>query len=207
MGANLYTPNEEITYQVRDHHPYQAAIHYATEHLGEGDGRTVLVVGSPPAEADALHALNWKVTLLDWRPANHPAWVQGDAMHMPFDAASFYAVTSTCVLCHVGLGRYGDPVEEHGDSKMLAEIDRVLAPGGRACLMPGPVITGEAAVIGGSVHRVTTLEAMAELTATWFRTVGRKVFQASSRGWMPPEDEITSDRDRPDYLCLALERV
>ncbi len=31
---------------------------------------------------------------------------------------------------HVGLGRYGDPIDPDGDLKAIAELIRVLAPGG-----------------------------------------------------------------------------
>ena len=206
LEANLFTPDERISYETRANHPYSAAIEYATEHLGEGHGRLLLVVGSAPAEADAMAHLGWAVTLLDCRHINHPAWVQGDAMHMPFEDARFDAITSTCVLCHVGLGRYSDPIEERGDAKMMQECDRVLKPGGIACLMPGPVISGDPIALG-SVHRITTLDAMWALSAYWFRTVGRRVFQASSQGWLPPGEAITTDWEHPDYLCVKLEKA
>ena len=34
------------------------------------------------------------------------------------------------VIEHVGLGRYGDPIDPDGDLKAIAEIKRVLAVGG-----------------------------------------------------------------------------
>jgi hypothetical protein len=34
------------------------------------------------------------------------------------------------VVEHVGLGRYGDPLDPGGDLKAMAELNRVLAPGG-----------------------------------------------------------------------------
>ena len=34
------------------------------------------------------------------------------------------------VVEHVGLGRYGDPIDPDGDLKAVAELKRVLAPGG-----------------------------------------------------------------------------
>ena len=34
------------------------------------------------------------------------------------------------VIEHVGLGRYGDPLDPEGDLKAMAELKRVLAPGG-----------------------------------------------------------------------------
>jgi hypothetical protein len=34
------------------------------------------------------------------------------------------------VVEHVGLGRYGDPVDAEGDRKAMRELGRVVAPGG-----------------------------------------------------------------------------
>ncbi len=34
------------------------------------------------------------------------------------------------VIEHIGLGRYGDPLDARGDLKALAELERVLKPGG-----------------------------------------------------------------------------
>lgn len=35
-----------------------------------------------------------------------------------------------CVLEHIGLGRYGDPLDPRGTDKAIAELCRVLSPGG-----------------------------------------------------------------------------
>jgi SAM-dependent methyltransferase len=34
------------------------------------------------------------------------------------------------VVEHIGLGRYGDPLDPNGDLRAMAELRRVLAPGG-----------------------------------------------------------------------------
>jgi len=34
------------------------------------------------------------------------------------------------VVEHVGLGRYGEPIDPEGDLKAMAELKRVVAPGG-----------------------------------------------------------------------------
>jgi SAM-dependent methyltransferase len=34
------------------------------------------------------------------------------------------------VVEHIGLGRYGDPLDPDGDMKAISELKRVLAPGG-----------------------------------------------------------------------------
>lgn len=58
----------------------------------------------------------------------------GSIVDLPFDCDSVHSLSSLCVIEHIGLGRYGDPLDAHGSLRALAEIQRVLAPGGRAYL-------------------------------------------------------------------------
>jgi hypothetical protein len=57
------------------------------------------------------------------------------------------------VLEHVGLGRYGDPVDYDGDLRAAAELMRVLAPGGRLLMV---VPLGGVARIQFNAHRIYT---------------------------------------------------
>ena len=40
------------------------------------------------------------------------------------------SLSSICVVEHIGLGRYGDPLDPRGSEKSISEIIRVLKPGG-----------------------------------------------------------------------------
>ena len=55
----------------------------------------------------------------------------GDLMQLPFADRSVASLSCMHVVEHVGLGRYGDPVDPAGDAKAVAELQRVLAPGGQ----------------------------------------------------------------------------
>ena len=79
---------------------------------------------------------------------------RGSLLDLPFPDASFEFITSMCVLEHVGLGRYGDPVDPHAIFKAAAELVRVLAPGGIlvASVMAGPPC------VAFNAHRVITRE-------------------------------------------------
>ncbi|MCU0521887.1 MAG: DUF268 domain-containing protein [Anaerolineae bacterium] len=44
------------------------------------------------------------------------------------------SLSSLCVVEHIGLGRYGDPLDPYGTEKAVAELIRILAPGGNLYL-------------------------------------------------------------------------
>lgn len=54
-----------------------------------------------------------------------------DIGHLPLGDGSVHSLSSLHVVEHVGLGRYGDPVDPEGAHRALRELQRVLAPGGR----------------------------------------------------------------------------
>ncbi len=56
--------------------------------------------------------------------------VAGDITRLPFADNSVISVSSLHVIEHIGLGRYGDPIEPAGAIMALRELQRVLADGG-----------------------------------------------------------------------------
>jgi len=65
------------------------------------------------------------------------------------------------VVEHIGLGRYGDPLDPKGDLRAFEELRRVLKPGG-ALLLVVPV---GAPVIRFNAHRIYSLE---QITTNFF---------------------------------------
>lgn len=55
----------------------------------------------------------------------------GDLNALPLPTSSVESLSCLHVLEHVGLGRYGDPLDVEGDLKGARELARVLRPGGR----------------------------------------------------------------------------
>ncbi|GIW93678.1 MAG: hypothetical protein KatS3mg110_1719 [Pirellulaceae bacterium] len=55
---------------------------------------------------------------------------RGSILEMPFEDRSLRSISSLCVVEHIGLGRYGDPLDPQGSRRAAAELQRVLAPGG-----------------------------------------------------------------------------
>jgi SAM-dependent methyltransferase len=78
------------------------------------------------------------VTVVDVRrlSGNVPGltFEQGSITALPLPDDSVPSVSCLHVLEHIGLGRYGDPVDPDGWRRGLAELQRVLAPGGRLYL-------------------------------------------------------------------------
>lgn len=72
--------------------------------------------------------------IYDYRPAQlrldnlHSG--AADLLALPFADGSIPSLSCMHVVEHVGLGRYGDPLDPDGDLKALAELQRVVAPGG-----------------------------------------------------------------------------
>lgn len=57
--------------------------------------------------------------------------IAGSLLALPFEDASLESVSCLHVAEHVGLGRYGDPLDPQGTVKAANELQRVVAPGGR----------------------------------------------------------------------------
>lgn len=70
----------------------------------------------------------------DYRPADlqlsNLESEHADLTSLPFSNESIKSLSCMHVIEHIGLGRYGDPVDPEGDLKAIAEIKRVLALGG-----------------------------------------------------------------------------
>ncbi len=55
---------------------------------------------------------------------------KADLTKLPFANSSIQSLSCMHTVEHVGLGRYGDPLDPDGDLKAISELSRVLAPGG-----------------------------------------------------------------------------
>ncbi|MGI8820717.1 MAG: DUF268 domain-containing protein [Chthoniobacterales bacterium] len=73
-------------------------------------------------------------TMVDLRPLpvalDSLKFLQGSILDLPFANEALPSLSSLCVVEHIGLGRYGDPLDPRGSEKAFAELMRVVAPGG-----------------------------------------------------------------------------
>jgi SAM-dependent methyltransferase len=56
--------------------------------------------------------------------------LSGTILDLPFEDRSLYSLSCLHVAEHIGLGRYGDPLDPKGTERAVAQLARVLAPGG-----------------------------------------------------------------------------
>jgi len=74
------------------------------------------------------------LTMVDLRPlpVELPSlhFRHGSILDLPFEDESMPSVSSLCVVEHIGLGRYGDVLDPRGSERAVAELMRVVAPGG-----------------------------------------------------------------------------
>lgn len=104
------------------------------------------------------------VEFYDYRPAKldlpNLKSLAGDLMKLPFESNSVESISCMHTIEHVGLGRYGDPLDYDGDIKAVNELKRVLAPGGTLLFV---VPLGAKDVICFNAHRIYSKEQVLSL--------------------------------------------
>ncbi len=82
------------------------------------------------------------IEFYDYRPADiqlsNLRCAAADLCQLPFADRTVESISCMHTVEHIGLGRYGDPLDANGDVRALAELQRVVAPGG-ALLLVVPV--------------------------------------------------------------------
>lgn len=104
---------------------------------------TRIIINNAPAKhidiSSTLHFCSVLSAILpvefyDYRPAKlelpNLKSLPGDLMNLPFESNSIESLSCMHTVEHVGLGRYGDPMDYDGDIKAINELKRVLAPKG-----------------------------------------------------------------------------
>ncbi len=91
-------------------------------------------IGSSVLTMSVISAVT-ETVFLDYRPLQvritNLHSVSGSITSLPFGDKGISSLSSLHVIEHIGLGRYGDPIDPQGSVKAAIELARVLAPGGR----------------------------------------------------------------------------
>jgi SAM-dependent methyltransferase len=95
------------------------------------------------------------VEFYDYRPAKlelpNLKSLPGDLMNLPFESNSVESISCMHTVEHVGLGRYGDPLDYDADIKAINELKRVLAINGTLLFV---VPLGSKDTICFNAHRI-----------------------------------------------------
>lgn len=187
-------------------HHYSKQADFALSGLGKGPG-SCLVIGSPLFEALELMKAGWDVTYVDVRepPKGYPfRFVQGDASQLDLGEDIYDAASTTCVLCHAGMGRYGDPLSQDADELIMNNIFRALKKGGRAAVTFGPVAAVSMPMRIGNVHRIYNY-ATADALAKSFAVLDTQVLDIISNE-IASKFHATKMLSGDYYLSMLLEK-
>ena len=88
---------------------------------------------------------------------------RGSILALPFDDDSIESLSSLCVVEHIGLGRFGDPIDPYGSEKAAKELKRVLNPGGNLYFS---VPVDDACRVYFNAHRAFTRDYVISLFAS-----------------------------------------
>lgn len=80
---------------------------------------------------------------------------RADLMNLPFSDNSISSISCMHVVEHIGLERYGDPLDPQGDLKAISELKRVTAINGDLLFV---VPLGSQAIIQYNAHRIYTYD-------------------------------------------------
>ena len=80
-----------------------------------------------------------KTKFYDYRPANltldNLSSEHADLTDLPFESNSIFSLSCMHTIEHIGLGRYGDPIDPEGDVKAIKELKRVCSVNGNLLLV------------------------------------------------------------------------
>jgi SAM-dependent methyltransferase len=130
----------------------------------------ILAETNPVGHIDISSTLNFATMLsafipvrfYDFRPADvrlsNLNSVAGNIVDLPFENNSVQSISCMHVVEHIGLGRYGDPLDPEGDLKAIKELIRVLAPNGNLLFV---VPVGKPKIMFNA-HRIYSYEQVLE---------------------------------------------
>lgn len=153
------------------HYTYQGA--WAFRHLHTRRPDRHVDVGSSLQYLGFFSAVT-PTTFIDLRPSgvDFPGLEEraGSVLELPYADGELPSVSCLHVIEHIGLGRYGDPVDIDGSRAACAELGRVVAPGGELYLST-PVGRPTTYFNAHRVHAPEQIEAAVGLPLTGFDAV------------------------------------
>jgi len=134
----------------------------------------ILAKTRPAKHTDFSSTLNFATMLSAFIPVDFYDYRPADVMltdltsksanlvTLPFENNSLESISCMHVVEHIGLGRYGDPIDYDGDLKAIRELRRVLKPNGNLLFV---VPVGKPKIMFNA-HRVYSYEQIVEYFST-----------------------------------------
>lgn len=121
---------------------------------------------------------------------------------LPFTTDSIHSLSCMHVVEHIGLERYGDPFDPQGDLKAMAELERVLAPGGQFLFV---VPIGGTARIQYNAHRIYRFDQI----TSYFKNLALEQFAlVTDKGeFIENAQQETADKQRYGCGCFLLKKA
>ncbi|HVV27184.1 MAG TPA: DUF268 domain-containing protein [Rhizomicrobium sp.] len=115
----------EPTYFYQDNWAFELIVNAKpAHHVDIGSHNKFVALLSKVIPTETVDVRAWPLTIPSLK------FRLGSILALPYPDASLLSVSSLCVVEHIGLGRYGDPLDPMGTEKAVAELKRVLAPEG-----------------------------------------------------------------------------
>lgn len=113
------------------HYFYQGA--WLARRIRESGISTHVDVGSSALTVSVISA-HVETIFVDYRPLKASlsglTSIAGNILDLPFANGSVHSLSCLHVIEHIGLGRYGDPLDPAGSLKAAIELQRVVSVGG-----------------------------------------------------------------------------
>lgn len=129
----LYDRTQETPFDA--HYFYQGA--WLSRRIGMAKTTKHVDIGSSVLTISVLSA-QVETLFVDYRPlkVSLPGLtsIAGNILDLPFPDASIDSLSCLHVIEHIGLGRYGDPIDPQGSVKAALELQRIVSRGGNLFL-------------------------------------------------------------------------
>jgi SAM-dependent methyltransferase len=145
------------------------------------------------------------VRFYDYRPAllslDNLVSEKADLTNLFFESDSIESLSCMHTVEHIGLGRYGDPIDPSGDLKAMNELKRVVKPGG-SLLFVVPV--GKARIMFNA-HRIYDARAI-EKIFTGFRLENFSLVKDDST-FLQGVDPAEADSQKYGCGCFCFKKI
>ena len=170
-----------------------------------------------PAEHVDISSLTYFSTLVsafipikfyDYRPTlielDNFSCHHADITDLPFASNSVKSLSSMHVVEHIGLGRYGDPLDVDGDLKAIKELKRVLANDGYLLFV---VPIGGTAKIMFNAHRIYSYQQVIDYFNDFELLEFTLIPDQSSEGLIVDATEKQSDNQNYGCGCFMFKKT